>query len=201
MTTDSSWQWPGSRWWRVDFHAHSRASPDFRPTTPKDNGDLAWKRWLAAARDADLHAIAVTDHNTAAAVSALQNAASRVDGAPVLFPGVELTVDDVHLLCIVNHDRQREHVEALLNQVGIAVDSRGTKNARASISVKDMLDKCDDDTLVLGAHVNGPRGLLIHTGAKRIEELRHPRLAAVEIDPDRNAMIAGLMVVGRRSGA
>ena len=28
---NASWNWPGSRWWRVDLHTHSPASYDFKP--------------------------------------------------------------------------------------------------------------------------------------------------------------------------
>ena len=86
------WNWPGSRWWRADLHAHSPASHDFEDQTV--GSDDRWRRWVESARDAGLDAIAVTDHNTAEAVTYLQQAASDVDDAPVIFPGVELTASD-----------------------------------------------------------------------------------------------------------
>ena len=84
----TAWDWPGSRWWRVDFHAHTPASYDFKP---QSDGDPDWKGWIAAARDAGIQAIAITDHNTAEAVRPLQQFAAETENAPMLFPGVELT--------------------------------------------------------------------------------------------------------------
>lgn len=88
----SEWNWPGARWWRVDLHAHSPASHDFGSET--DRGDPDWVAWITAARDAGLDAVAVSDHNTAAGTAPLQDAASRVENSPVLFPGVEVTASD-----------------------------------------------------------------------------------------------------------
>ena len=180
---DSAWKWPGSRWWRVDLHAHSPASHDFQNdvTAAAD----AARRWMESARDAGLHAVAVTDHNSSQFVPELQQAASEVDNAPVLFLGVELTASDgSHLLLIVDPGAGQENIDDLLSRMEIPVEERGETNARTSQSVEAILERCDDRTLVIAAHVNQPAGLLQHTGQQRIAELRDPRLAAVEIHPD-----------------
>ena len=88
----AAWDWPGSRWWRLDLHAHSPASHDFGSQADRDHPD--WVAWITAARDAGLHAIAITDHNTASGIEPLQQAASQVQDSPVLFPGVEVTASD-----------------------------------------------------------------------------------------------------------
>ncbi len=180
---DSAWKWPGSRWWRVDLHAHSPASHDFQ-TDVTAAADAA-HRWMESARDAGLHAVAVTDHNSSRFVPELQRAASEVANAPVLFPGVELTASDgSHLLLIVDPGAGQENIDDLLSRMEIPVEARGQTNARTSQSVEAILERCDDQTLVIAAHVNQPAGLLQHTGQQRIAELRDPRLAAVEIHPD-----------------
>ena len=125
-----TWESPGSRWWKVDLHAHSPASYDFKGQV-EDNAD-AMGRWLEAARDAGIEAIAVTDHNTAEAIAQIQTAASKVDGAPVVFPGVELTADDgCHLLLLMDPSRSQQHVDDLLSRVGVPVDARGKKTAHS----------------------------------------------------------------------
>ena len=140
---------------------------------------------MESARDARLDAVAVTDHNSSQFVPALQQAASEVDSAPVLFPGVELTTGDgSHLLLIVDPTAGQENIDDLLSRMEIPVDERGETSARTSQSVEAILDRCDDRTLVIAAHVNQTAGLLQHTGQQRIAELRHPRLAAAEIHPD-----------------
>ena len=180
---ESAWKWPGSRWWRVDLHAHSPASHDFKAegTSAADQA----RRWIESARDAGLDAIAVTDHNSSEFVSALQTVASEVHNAPVLFPGLELTANDgSHLLLVVDPVARQESIDDLLSRMEVLVEERGDTIARTSFSVEAILDRCDDRTLVIAAHANGSSGILEHTGQQRIAELRDPRLAAVEIHPD-----------------
>lgn len=180
----SDWRWPGSRWWRFDLHTHSPASYDFG--TQQDRAQPDWPRWLEAARDAGLHAVAVTDHNTAAGVAALQQAASAVPNAPIVFPSVELTANDgTHLLLVLGPDCTQRHVEEILALARVPVDQQGRHEATSPLSVEQLFElRCDRGLLILGAHVNMPKGLLEHEGQQRIKELRDPRLCGVEIDPD-----------------
>ena len=71
-----SWIWPGSRWWRVDFHTHSPASYDFKNREANTDDHERWIKWITAARDAGLDAVAITDHNTADGIEPLKNACS-----------------------------------------------------------------------------------------------------------------------------
>ena len=183
VSVDSDWKWPGSRWWRVDLHAHSPASHDFIDdgTSVADQP----RRWIESARDAGLDAIAVTDHNSSAFVAALQNAVDEVDNAPVLFPGVELTVaDGCHLLLISGPEAGQETIDDLLSRVDVPVGERGERAARSALSVETILERCGDQTLVIAAHVNRSAGLLEHERQQRLAELGNPSLAAVEVHPD-----------------
>ena len=198
---DRSQEWPGSRWWRVDLHAHSPESRDFR----RENDDEKdWPGWVTAAFAAGLDAIAVTDHNTAGAISEIQSAAESLPDAPFIFPGVELTASDgVHLLVLLDPACREEHVEDLLSRVGIAVDERGTELARSGLSVEKILEELGGDSLILGPHANGPKGILaVHEGQQRLAVLRDSRLAGVEIDPnhsvDESWLDGSKAEVGRR---
>jgi hypothetical protein len=195
------WDWPGSRWWRVDLHCHSPASYDFRPDQASSPPD--WIGWVEAARDAGLHAVAVTDHNSAAGIDHLQRVATQVENAPALFPGVELTAaDGCHLLLLMDPTRTATHIDDLLSRVDIPVEARNRPDGRSPLSVEQILKECGDDVLAIGAHVNGPRGLLDHSGEQRNAELRNRRLAAAEVDPtrpvDRRWLDGGLPEIGRR---
>ena len=196
-----SWDWPGSRWWRVDLHAHTPASHDFETKAVRENPE--WIRWVKAACAAGVDAIAVTDHNTAAGISELQKSAKGLTVAPVLFPGVELTASEgVHLLLLMDPGCTHQHIEAYLTNVKIPVDQRGKPTARSSLSIEEILESCEDDALILGAHVNGPHGLLGLEGRQRMEVLRHPNLAAVEVNPgkaiDESWLDGSLPQTGRR---
>ena len=183
-----TWESPGSRWWRLDIHAHSPKSYDFKDQLG-ENAD-AMHRWVEAARDAGIHAIAVTDHNTADAILPIQDAASTIDASPVVFPGVELTANDgCHLLLIIDPSCNQQHVNDLLSRVEVPVDDRGKDTARSPLSVEQILEECGDDALVIGAHANGthenrPHSILQTSGQQRIAVLSNPKLAGVEIQPD-----------------
>ena len=178
-----TWESPGSRWWRVDLHAHSPESHDF--TDQLESTADAMRQWLEAARDAGIDAIAVTDHNTAEAISLIQSAASKVDAVPVVFPGVELTASNgCHLLLLMDPSCNQQHVDDLLSRVNVQVDARGKQTARSTLSVEQILEECGDDALVIGAHINGSGGILELDGEQRIAVLQNMKLAAVEIQPD-----------------
>lgn len=181
-----SWDWPGARWWRVDLHAHSPASHDFGNLADRQSPD--WAAWIQAARDAGLHAVAITDHNTAQAIQHLQSVALQDDDSPVLFPAVEATASDgIHLLLVLDPDATQQHVEKILADIDIPVDDQGTQKGQSSLSILSILENCGNEALILGAHANGPKGILTHynSGMPLINILNHPHLLAVEIDPER----------------
>lgn len=181
----SSWDWPGSRWWRVDFHSHSPASYDFGREEDRLSPD--WIRWIEAAKNSGLDAIAVTDHNTSAGLSDLAAAARCVENAPTVFPGVELTASDgVHLLLLMDPSCTHQHIDDLLSRMDVPVEKRSCATARSKLSIEKILDECGEDAIVIAAHVNGESGLLQKLeGQQRIAVLNHRNLTAVEIDPDK----------------
>lgn len=80
----------------IDLHTHSFFSAD-GVSSPEDI--------IAVARGKGLHGFAITDHNTCDAVTyLLEKGLMREDGMPVdgflIIPGVEVTTDEGHLLCI-----------------------------------------------------------------------------------------------------
>jgi len=82
--------------YNIDLHCHSFFSGD---------GVSSPEKLIASARKKGLHGFAITDHNTCDAVNyMLDKGLMREDGKPVdgflVIPGVEVTTDDGHLLCI-----------------------------------------------------------------------------------------------------
>ena len=197
----SEWSWPGARWWRVDLHAHSWASGDFsRP----NGAEPDWTAWVEAAAGAGLDAIAITDHDTAAGISAIQDAAGTVADAPIVLPGVEIRAGGgVHLLAVMDPACGPEHIADLLSRAGVPVDTRGQDSARSRLTVEQILDEFGKDALVLGAHVNGPKGILQALGGQeRLGVLGNPNLAGVEVDPtadvDESWLDGSKSEIGRR---
>lgn len=80
----------------IDLHCHSFFSGD---------GVSSPEQLIASARKKGLHGFAMTDHNTCDAIFyMLDKGLMREDGQPVdgflVLPGVEVTTEDGHLLCI-----------------------------------------------------------------------------------------------------
>jgi predicted metal-dependent phosphoesterase TrpH len=80
----------------VDLHSHTFFSGD-GVSSPED--------LIASAQAKGLHGVAITDHNTCDAITyCLEKGLMRADGLPVdnflILPGVEVTTDEGHLLCI-----------------------------------------------------------------------------------------------------
>ncbi len=178
----NKWNWPGSRWWRVDLHSHSPASHDFG--SEQNRKDKDWDAWVGAATAAGLDAIAVTDHNTPEGIPGIL-AAARQRGTPVVFPGVELTVGGIHLLCILDPSHGRDEFVALLGQLGIRPGAFGLSATTATTSIVDTLDALRAaGAVTIAAHVNGPKGLIASLGGQeRIKPLAHAGLLAVEVAP------------------
>ena len=117
MTTHSreSWPYPGSRWWKFDFHAHTPASRDATAWQQAigTESEVTPKRWLLEFMKAGIDCVAVTDHNSGEWIDRLKNAYSEMRGHAkrgkppdgfrrlTLFPGVEISVNGgFHLLAI-----------------------------------------------------------------------------------------------------
>ncbi len=82
--------------YNIDLHCHSFFSGD---------GVSSPEQLIASAKKKGLHGFAITDHNTCDAVSyMLDKGYMREDGLPVdgflILPGVEVTTEEGHLLCI-----------------------------------------------------------------------------------------------------
>jgi len=131
--TDPLWPFPGSRWWRFDFHTHTPASHD----TPwfRDDLDLSPRDWLLKYMQAEIDCVAVTDHNSgdwvdglkaAYAILAQEAAEGRAPAGfrdLTLFPGVEISVSGgFHLLALFDPSATARTVTNLL----AVVEYRGT---------------------------------------------------------------------------
>lgn len=80
----------------IDLHTHSFFSGD---------GVSSPEEMIASARRKGLHGFALTDHNTCKGIDyLLKKGLIRPDGLPVdgflIIPGVEISTDDGHLLCL-----------------------------------------------------------------------------------------------------
>lgn len=162
----TAWPYPGSRWWRFDFHTHTPVSSD----TPwhRENLDLSPEQWLSRYMAAGIDCVAVTDHNSGAWIDSLkttyeQMEAQRPEGFRelTLFPGVEISVQGgFHLLALLDPAATTGDIDTLLGQVGYngtKGDSDGVTRRGAGEVVQAVLES---GGLPILAHADGDKGLL-----------------------------------------
>ncbi|MEO5346161.1 MAG: hypothetical protein H7834_07255 [Magnetococcus sp. YQC-9] len=159
----SSWVGKGSRWWKFDFHTHTPASRDYKAP------DITPEEWLQAARDAQLDAVVITDHNSGEWVDRLKQANERMqqEGARplVLFPGVEITVGEssnrVHLLAMFDPTCDGNKITAVLGGCGIYSnfgDSEGTSTTTGFVDTVARIKEAGGIAIL--AHIDQEKGVL-----------------------------------------
>jgi len=172
------WPFPGSRWWKFDFHTHTPASYD----TPwyKEQQNLQPDEWLLEFMKAKIDCVAITDHNSGEWIDRLKNAYSEMkekveaDALPgfrelVLFPGVEISVHGgIHILAIFDPEVCTGDIDSLIGKVNY----RGTKGDCNSETVKSISEVIqavlDAGGLPIPAHADMPKGLLqVHPNSRQ----------------------------------
>lgn len=169
--TRNDWPYPGSRWWKFDFHTHTPASMD----TPWHRQGLALSErdWLLRYMAAEIDCVAVTDHNSGAWIDPLkwtyaEMKAEAEQGQPTagfreltLFPGVEIsTQGGVHLLAIFDADATTDDIVSLLGGAGY----QGTRGDSDGVTTKGIAEVVQAilaaGAVAIPAHADGPKGLL-----------------------------------------
>jgi len=171
----TQWPYPGSRWWKFDFHTHTPASKD---TTSWQQAigtphALTPETWLLKYMAAQIDCVAVTDHNsgewidllkaTYAEMKALADQRQPPAGfrALTLFPGVEISVQGgVHVLAILDPTKTRSDIDHLLGRVGYdgsKGDSDGVTDQGIARVIQGILDA---GGVAIPAHADAAKGLL-----------------------------------------
>ncbi|MCL2824152.1 MAG: AAA family ATPase [Polyangiaceae bacterium] len=166
MMTQPSWQYPGARWWKLDFHTHTPASHD----TPwhKNNLGLAAEDWLLQYMAAGIDCVAVTDHNSGAWIDQLKLAYAEMKkqgGAGfrelTLFPGVEISVQGgVHVLALMGPDATTSDVDTLLGRVGYQ-GTKGNSDDVTNHGIAEVIQAImSAGAIAIPAHADDDKGLL-----------------------------------------
>lgn len=162
----TQWPYPGSRWWKFDFHTHTPASHD----TPWHTQNLALtaQDWLLRYMAAEIDCVAVTDHNSGAWIDALKNAYAQMKAQPpagfrdlTLFPGVEISVQGgVHVLAIFDPAATTSDIDTLLGSVGYQ-GTKGDSDGVTSRGIAEVIKAIVAAGAVpIPAHADNVKGLL-----------------------------------------
>jgi ABC-type lipoprotein export system ATPase subunit/histidinol phosphatase-like PHP family hydrolase len=179
--------YPGSRWWKFDFHNHTPASLDY-----KGDEAITPRKWLQDYLDKGIQCIVVTDHNTGgwidklkAELATLKQQDATTWGAVTLFPGMELSCNGgVHLKVILDPTKGTSDIDAIRGSVGYS-GTPGDSDGVTSHSVEQVIRAIQSaGGVACAAHVDQPKGLLISLSDHNTLQTIFKLLDAVEvIDP------------------
>jgi ABC-type lipoprotein export system ATPase subunit/histidinol phosphatase-like PHP family hydrolase len=179
--------YPGSRWWKFDFHNHTPASLDY-----KGDKSITPRQWLQDYLDKGIQCIVVTDHNTGGWIdklkvelAALKQQDDATWGAVTLFPGMELSCNGgVHLKVILDPTKGTSDIDAIRGSVGYS-GTPGDSDGVTSHSVEQVIRAIQSvGGVACAAHVDQPKGLLISLSDHNTLQTIFKLLDAVEvIDP------------------
>lgn len=167
------WNFPGSKWWKFDFHTHTPKSNDY------GRGDESCKsieveEWLQQAMESNIDCVVVTDHNSGGWIDALQAKNKELrerDSKPAwyqeltIFPGVEITVGNcsnrVHLLAVFDPIYDSQKVTGVLGSCGITAGYGDVQTTFTTTGFLDTVQKITDAKgIAIPAHIDGSNGLL-----------------------------------------
>jgi PHP family Zn ribbon phosphoesterase len=167
----------GLKAWSVDLHVHTPESTCYSEpaATPEYTVD--------AAVAAGLDAIAVTDHNSTAALDRVRLAAGK--RGLFVFPGMEVSTASGHVLGIFDLDTAADAIADVLEWLGIPHEARGDGTRIANVGMDEVFRAIGNaGGLAIAAHVDRwPSGLL-HSCASltdRVRLLSSEYLSALEI--------------------
>jgi hypothetical protein len=183
-----------ARFWAVDLHVHTPGSLDAKAENFGTAEDI-----VAAAINAGLDAIAVTDHNTSSWCDVVASAA--VGTSLVVLPGVEISTTEGHLLAIWEVGTTADTIRDLLVALDIKSSDQGKLDIAAKKNLAESAQKVDEyGGLAIPAHIDRPRGMLrIEVKDNLLDTLLEPAIAAVEIfNRDTEAREIEPRVRGRR---
>ena len=178
------WPYPGSRWWKFDFHTHTPASLDTKNWQPAigAGAKVPPETWLLKYMAAEVDCVAVTDHNSGAWIDDLKTAYQGMCAEPpdkfrelALFPGVEISVyGGFHLLALFGPEAGTGDIERLLGRVeysGTRGDSDDVTRKGGAEVVRAVIDA---GGIPIPAHADRQgshgKGLLAVRGDSRVPE-------------------------------
>jgi PHP family Zn ribbon phosphoesterase len=178
---------------KADLHVHTPKSVCYRDKSvmPEQIVDTALANGLEV--------IAITDHNTAAAIDDVVRAAKDKD--LFVFPGIELSTREGHVFAIFDLATPLSILEDFLDDVGIDGERQGDATAVADVGMEQVCQKtAEHNGVTIAAHIERwPSGFLETNQSRRVKMRIHgnQHLSALEITVPQNR---GLWNEGKNRG-
>jgi len=170
----------GAKWHKVDLHFHTPESHDYKDRT------ISYEALIHKAASSGLDMIAVTDHNTGAGYEKIQEAAKKA--SLVILPGVEITVEGIHILGILPETKTAADIKYLLHNLKIKDEDMGKKETISDIklSIPHVLDQIVNvGGIPIIAHTDSTKGLTKEIkGVWRTKLIQYDALKVLEITKD-----------------
>lgn len=171
MTDD--WTFPGSRWWKFDFHTHTPASNDYG-RGHEESKHIEAQDWLQKAMESKLDCVVITDHNSGGWIDKLKSKNSELrdfDTKPdwyrelTIFPGVEIAVTNgnsrIHLLAVFDPSCDSQTVTGVLGACGITAGFGDDENTYTTKSFVETVKQITEaGGIAIPAHIDSAKGLL-----------------------------------------
>lgn len=184
----NQWQFPGSRWWKFDFHTHTPASKDFLGGNQEAKDRITPEFWLRKFMEKQIDCVAVTDHNSGAWIDKLKEKLEELKQEkpdwhrPLhLFPGVEISASGgVHILAIFDPEKGNRDIDSLLGAVGYPATSKGGSYRETKNSVTEVIDVvAERGGIAIPAHADKDKGLFKSSSLR--QALENKNIYAVEL--------------------
>lgn len=178
---DEVMKYPGSNWWKFDFHNHTPASSDYRECnlTPRD--------WLLAYMRSGMDCVAITDHNCANWIDRLKDELNNMTNEQprhpdyrdlYLFPGVELTSSDgIHVLAIFDPEESASKIHGILT---LSEYNNEANNAHGM---------CEMGASTICNYIHNHGGVVVLAHAEEINGLFNSTTTAGEFSPRSDRVI------------
>ena len=168
----------GAQWLKADLHVHTPASADIAQewmnATPADLVQIAIQKGVDV--------LGITDHNTASWCDGVREAAEGT--TLTVFPGVEISTPQGHVLALFDPTVPASHIEDLLVRVGINRESFGDLHVATPGGISAVAAEiAKAGGVAIAAHADGSRGFLnmVQVGEERRRIYLSPDLRAIEI--------------------
>ena len=162
---------------KADLHVHTP-----RSTCYSEKG-VTPQRIVERAIEAGLDVIAVTDHNTVAAVDEMRLAAEGT--ALTVLPGVEVTTPEGHVLALFDRDAPAAELEDFLTYAGVMKEWCGDGHFPVELPMDEVFRRVNErGGVAIAAHIERwPSGLLESNRPPKVKAAIHasPYLSALEI--------------------